>query len=194
MSLNYVEIVSVFFAILYIIAAAREHNSCWLWAIISSGLWAYASYFDYHLYIDAILQLFFVVMAFYGLYEWKYAGDKKKELKISTMKASHHIWIIIGGLALSYLIGYYFANYTPAAATYLDALTTVFSVINTFILIKKKIENWIYWIAIDALLAYLFFSRGAYFFGGLYALYVVLSVDGYFRWKRSGQWSVVSGQ
>lgn len=178
------EIVSVFFAILYIIAAAREHNSCWLWGIISSGLWAYVSYFDYHLYIDAILQLFFVVMGFVGLYEWKYGGEKKSELKITKMTLNSHIWVIIPGLIASYLAGYYFANYTQAAATYLDAITTVFSVINTFILIRKKIENWIYWIVIDVLLAYLFFSRGAYFFGGINVLYVILSVDGYYRWKR----------
>jgi len=185
MDLYYTEIGGVFFGVLYIIAAAREQNLCWLWGIISSLLWAHASYFHFHLYIDALLQLFFVLTSFYGIYEWKYGGDKHNELEISTMKTLQHVYIIIPGIILSLIAGKLFANYTQAASTYLDAFATVFSIINTFILVRKKIENWIYWIIIDILMAYLFFIRGAYFFSGLNVLYVILSVDGYYRWKKS---------
>ena len=101
------------------------------------------------------------------------------------MSLKLHLWVIVPGLLLSWLFGYFFANYTSAASTYLDAFTTIFSMINTYLLVRKKIENWFYWMVIDGMMIYLFFIRGAYYFSFLYLVYVILSVDGYLRWRKS---------
>ena len=170
---------------LYIFAAAREKPVSWIWAIISSIFWAYASYFNFKLYVDTLLQFFFIITSFIGLYHWKYGSHRLRVLPITVMSPLQHTFIILPGLGLSFIFGYFFSSYTSAASTYLDAFTTVFSILNTYLLVKKKIENWIYWMVIDGLMIYLFFNRGAYFFSALYLVYVILSIDGYLRWRKS---------
>ncbi len=169
---------------LYIFAAAREQPISWVWAIISSLFWAYASFFIFKLYVDVFLQFFFIVTSVIGLYFWRYGGAQKSQLPVSRMNILQHLYVLIIGTVLSIIFGYFFATHTQAASTYLDSMTTVFSIINTYLLVRKKIENWLYWMVIDLLMAYLFFIRGGYFFSGLYLFYVFLSIDGYQRWKK----------
>jgi nicotinamide mononucleotide transporter len=178
------EILAVIFAVLYIFAAAREQPISWVWAIISSLFWAYASFFIFKLYVDVFLQFFFIVTSVIGLYFWRYGGAQKSQLPVSRMNILQHLYVLIIGTVLSIIFGYFFATHTQAASTYLDSMTTVFSIINTYLLVRKKIENWLYWMVIDLLMAYLFFIRGGYFFSGLYLFYVFLSIDGYQRWKK----------
>lgn len=183
MNLYYSEIFAVVFALLYIFAAAREQVIAWVWAIISSLFWAYASYFIFKLYLDVGLQFFFIISSFIGLYYWKYGGNNEKVLPISRMNSKEHALILSLGILLSLVFGCFFAAYSQAASTYADAFTTVFSILNTYLLVKKRIENWVYWMVIDAAMSILFFSRGGYFFSALYLVYVIMSVDGYRRWN-----------
>lgn len=182
-NLYYSEIFAVVFALLYIFAAAREQVIAWVWAIISSLFWAYASYFIFKLYIDVGLQFFFIITSAIGLYYWKFGGDNEQVLPISRMNSKEHAIILSLGIVFSLLFGYFFATYSQAASTYADAFTTIFSILNTYLLVKKRIENWIYWMVIDAAMTILFFSRGAYFFSALYLVYVIMSIDGYRRWN-----------
>ena len=85
---------------------------------------------------------------------------------------------------LSGLVGYFFDEYTAAAATYLDAFTTVFSVIITFMVIQKKLENWLYWLVVDSVYVYLYASRGGYLFALLFLVYLVIVVMGWIRWRK----------
>lgn len=172
-------------ALIYVVLAARNNVWCWFWGIISCSFWAYASFMFYDLWLDALLQVFYVVMGFIGIYQWKYSTERKEGLTIQTMTGLHHIPIISLGLVLSYLFGYFFATYTAAAATYLDAFTTVFSVISTFLLVKKILENWLYWVVIDIVYLYLYASRGAYLFSLIMVIYVIVAVQGYFTWKKT---------
>ena len=112
-------------------------------------------------------------------------GSKQNdELQISTLNTNQHLLLISGGLVLSFLVGYFFAEYTGAAATNLDALTTVFSIIATFMVVRKILENWIYWIVVDAVYVYLYFTRGSVLFTLLMVIYTVIAIFGYLEWKK----------
>ena len=174
-------------AILYLVLATRGNPWCWFWGIISCIFWAYAAFALYGLYIDGALQLFYIAISILGIYEWKYGGKDHQELPISRLTWKQHIWIWTGGLALSWVLGAFFAAYTTAAATYLDAFTTVFSVIITFMVIRKKLENWVYWFLIDSVYVYLYWSRGGYLIALLFVVYLVIVVFGYFAWKNKIQ-------
>lgn len=171
-------------AILYLRLVARGNPWGWVWGIISCAFWAYAAFALYGLYIDGALQLFYIAISFLGIYEWKYGGKDRKELPVTRLRWQQHVWIWTGGLAWSGLIGFFFDEYTAAAATYLDAFTTVFSVIITFMVIRKKLENWIYWLLIDSVYVYLYWSRGGYLISLLFIAYLVIVVFGYFSWRR----------
>jgi len=183
-SLHWTETGAVIFGIAYVVLAAREKVACWFWGIISCGLWAYASFELYKLWVDAALQLFYVGMGFWGLYSWKFGGKRRQKLAIRVLPFPQHLKIFAAGIFLALLFGYFFDNYTPAAATYLDSFTTIFAIIATFLVVRKIMENWLYWIVIDALYTYLYLSRGAYLFALLMATYTLIAIAGFYIWKK----------
>lgn len=180
-----VEWVATITAIIYVILAARNNDWCWAFGVISSAAWALASYSLYGLYLDAILQLFYVIMGIAGIYKWQYQSDSSPtDTSISSMTKQEHIFTFAIGIPLALLFGYFFATYSEAASTYLDALTTVFAIITTFWLVQKRIENWLYWIVIDFAYVYLYGSRGAWLFAALMIINIIVAIQGWFKWKK----------
>ena len=182
---HFSEWAAVIGAILYLLLAARGNPWCWFWGIISCSFWAYAAFALYDLYIDGGLQLFYVGISFLGIYQWRYGGKDQKELSVTRLSLPQHLWIWTGGLALTFVLGAFFDTYTAAAATYLDAFTTVFSVIITFMVIQKKLDNWAYWFLIDIVYVYLYWGRGGYLIALLFVVYLVIVVFGFFSWRKA---------
>ena len=172
-------------AIFYIILAARENIWCWFWGIISCSLWAVVS-FRGKLYADAVLQLYYVAISFWGIYEWKFKPqeENKEALPITRLTIQQHLKIIVIGILLSLPFGYFLKGYTDAAATYLDSVTSVFAIITTVLVARKILENWIYWIIIDGVYIYLYGSRGMLMTAVIMVIYVIISVFGYFNWRK----------
>ena len=173
-----------FTALIYVFLAARGNIWCWFWGIMSCSFWAYASFMFYDLWLDALLQVFYVIMGVVGIYQWKFGQKGKLALFIQNLPKHQHLPIILIGGLFTFFFGYFFEQYTTAAATYLDAFTTVFSILATFLLIRKIIENWLYWIVIDVVYLYLYASRGAYLFALIMLIYVIIAVDGYLKWRK----------
>lgn len=183
-ALSWVDWVATATALIYVLLAARENIWCWFWGIISCSLWAYASFFFYQLYLDALLQLFYVAMGFVGIYQWKYGGSQQGGVPIGRLSLRQHLSLLAGGTAAALLFGYFFDEYTPAAATYWDAFTTIFSILATLILVRKILDNWAYWIVVDLIYSGLYFSRGAYLFALLMLVYVLIAALALARWAR----------
>lgn len=192
LALSWVDWTATVTALVYVVLAARENSWCWFWGIISCSLWAYASFVFYQLYLDALLQLFYVAMAVVGIYQWRYGGKAGEEAPIRRLRAGEQAALLAVGGALSYLFGYFFDNYTPAAATYWDAATTVFSVLATILLVRKLLDNWAYWVVIDAVYVGLYLSRGAYLFALLMLLYTLIAAFALAAWWRAYQLAVNS--
>lgn len=189
LALSWVDWVVTVTALVYVVLAARENVWGWLWGIVSCGLWGYASFFFYHLWLDALLQLFYVVMGVVGIYTWQ-RRDRETErggedLPITRLSGKENLVVLLGGSVVALLFGYFFDVYTPAAATYLDAFVTVFSIVTTFMLVQKKLDNWAYWVAIDGVSVYLFFSRGAYLFAFIMILYTVIAANAFIQWLKT---------
>ena len=181
---NTLEWSATLIGIVYILLAAANRPSCWIFGMVSCALWAYASYAYYLLYLDAILQVFYVAISVWGLYQWMRGTAEQTPLPIRELGSVQHLILIGGGLLLSLLFGYTFDQFTPAASTYWDAVTTVFSIITTFLLVQRIKSNWLYWLVVDAIYVFLYASRGAYLFSGLMVLYLVIATLAYFRWRK----------
>jgi len=175
-----IEIIAVFFAILYVILAAKENIWCWLAAAISVILYIYICY-TAKLYPETGLQIFYLIMAIYGYTQWK---KPKKKISIISWPLKKHILIIVFSTILSLTLGYYFDNFTEFKLPYLDSATTIFSLFATFMVTKKILENWLYWIIIDIASIYLYYSRDLTLSAGLFAFYVVLATIGFIQWKK----------
>lgn len=184
-SMHWVEWASVLSAAAYVILAARQHIACWIFGIVSAILWAYAALHFYKLYSDALLQVYYVGMGIYGWWMWQRDRQSGHTLNIQLMTARQHGQLLLVGTIFSLGLGYFFEHYTDAAASYWDAFTTVFSILTTFLVARRYLDNWLYWVVIDAVYVYLYASRGGHLFAVLNAVYVVVAIVGYLNWRRS---------
>lgn len=168
-------------SILYVILAARQLIICWLFGFIGSALYIYVCYSG-TLYIESFLQLFYVAMAVVGWLTWK--NSKPEDSNIEKWAFNKHFLniIISGGTAL--ILGFAFANYTNQANPYVDAFTTCFSLSATFMVTKKVLGNWIYWIVIDIVSIYLYGQQGYNLAAVQYLIFTVLAISGFITWNQ----------
>jgi len=171
-------------ALIYVILAARNNPWCWVFGAIACTGWAYLDVSLYNLYSDAILQVFYVIMSGIGLHQWLKGGINQKALEISRMTTREHILVIGLSSGIGLILGYFVGEYLPAAATYPDALTTSFSIVTTYLLLQRKLENWLYWIVIDLAYVAIYWSRGATLFVFIMIIYVVVAGWGYYNWRK----------
>ena len=174
------ETIAVIFSLLYVYLAAYQNNLCWLAAVISVSLYIYIC-FNAKLYAETMLQVFYFLMAIYGFYTWK---KNNSQLQISTWPIKKHLFIIFLGTILTFFLGFIFSNFTDAEMPLVDSFTTVFSVFATYMVVKKILSNWLYFIIIDIISTYLYFSRDLHLTSLLFLLYTFIAVAGFIKWNR----------
>ena len=179
------EMVAVLLSVTYLLLAIKQSLWCWVAAFISTLIYT-VLFFDASLLMDSALNLFYLVMAIYGWYLWKYGKgiNKNEELEITTYGLAKNLKIIGTLIIVSLILGYIMANYTRADFAYLDTFTTVFAVFTTYTLTKKVLENWLYWIVIDSVSIYIYINKGFYLTAVLFAFYTVLAFIAYNNWKK----------
>ena len=180
---NWIEITAVILAILYLVLAVKQNILCWVAGIMSSVLYFFIMQ-SAGLYMEAYLQVFYVVMGFYGFSQWR-AGDTNNTIfVVNTWSKYQHITAILIILALSLLSGILLETYTDAALPFLDALVTWGAVVATYMVAKKLLENWIYWFVIDATSIFLFIARDLWLTAALFMIYIVIIYFGYQSWNK----------
>ena len=176
-----IEWLGVLTGLLYVILISFKNITAWLFALLSSAIYVYLCFIS-NLFLETGLQLFYVAMAIFGWLKWKKDSLENETNIIKWDYRLHLLNILISG-SLTFIIGYIFDNFTSQANPYTDAFSTIFSLVATFMVTKKVLENWIYWVFIDAVCIYLFASRGLYLTSLLFILYTSIAVIGYFQWR-----------
>lgn len=179
-NLSLIETVAVFFSIIYVVLAAKESIWCWAAALISVSIYIYIC-FQAQLYAETGLQVFYFIMAIYGYFSWK---KNNSLLRINELAISNHILIMILGSLLTFLLGFYLSVYTDSQLPIVDSFTTIFSVIATYMVVKKILSNWLYFIIIDAVSIYLYFSRDLHMTALLFSIYTIIAIIGYWKWSK----------
>ena len=174
-----IESVAVLFSVVYVILAAKESIWCWAAAIISVSLYVYIFY-TVQLYPETGLQIFYFIMAIVGYYMW----NKQDKERIKEWSETKHLLIILFGAIFTFFMGFYFSIYTDSQMPIIDSFTTVFSIIATYMVIKKVLGNWLYWIVIDAVSVYIYFNRDLHLTSLLFVAYTIIAVFGYFAWMK----------
>jgi nicotinamide mononucleotide transporter len=181
-----VEWIAVLFALGYVLLAVRQHAWCWLLAAASSALyiWVFARG---ALYMQAVLQVFYIVMAVYGWYAWRRRSGPADEpvLAVHRWTTGQHLGALAIVIVATLGNGYWLAENSDAVAPYVDSLVTWGSVVATWMMARKVLENWLYWVLFDALAALLYWQQGLQATALLFVLYVGIAVHGYLTWRRS---------
>ena len=168
------EIAAVVFSLLYTILYLEENFWCFLFGGLGATLFTYLCWIR-KIYAESFLQLFYIAFAIYGYL------NVGAEWSAAAWPWSMHLPFLGGGAVLMAVIGMYLSKGTESKMPYLDAFTTVFSLIATYIMVSFVHENWLYWIIIDAVSIYLYYKRKLYFGSILFFIYFLLSIKGYFE-------------
>ena len=163
--------------------AARESFWNFPVAIVSCGLYVLV-YQQTQLYSDRNLQGFFIALNAYGWYAWRYGGRGRAPLAVGRTTPAEWLGSALFAAAYTAGFGYYLRHHTDAAFPYLDSLTTGVSLAAQFLMMRKRLENWLLWLAVDAVYVPMLWAKGLYPTSLLYALYLALAAYGYWQWRK----------
>lgn len=177
-----IEWVAAGLALGYLLLAIRQSPWCWAFAIVSAVLYLVV-FARAGLVMQAALQVFYVGMAVYGWRAWRGSGSTAP-VAISRWTARRHLlaWTAVGAFALvnGAIVG---RRSGGSVVPYVDAAIAWGSVLTTWMVARKVLENWLYWIVVDTVAVALYWHQGFHATAGLYVLYVLIAVRGYLAWR-----------
>ena len=160
----------------------------WLWIVgaimpVVHGV----LYFQSGIYADAAMQLYYVLAGVYGLVVWKRRPKKSDDghIRHTPMK-----WIVplVAVYAVLHVVFYFFlSEYTDSRVPLFDSMSTALSIVAMWMLSRKWVEQGLVWLVVDMISVGLYIYKGIPITAGLYALYCILAVAGYVRWRRQAQ-------
>jgi len=176
------EILAMVAGVGYAVLAALRNRLCWVSGAVSSAAAALAAGLRL-LPMQSALQVFFVGMSLYGWVSWS-KSSSDDELAVGVWPLGWHLGVALLCIALTFLSAHLLAAETNAAWPLLDSLTTWFSLFATWLAARAKLENWLYWIAIDGVLVFLFYVQDLPFLALLNVLFIGIAAGGYIAWRR----------
>lgn len=180
-----VEVLGALLGVVYIFLSIKQNIWTWGVGLLSSILYVYV-YFTSKFYADMGLQMYYVAVSIYGWYFWLKgnAVNQEEELKASKTPKKYWIWIVLASVVLFLFIHFVLRNYTDSPVPVADSVTTALSVVATWMLARKYVEQWLFWVFIDAFSAYLYAIKGLFPTVLLFVVYTVMAIVGYFKWMK----------
>lgn len=203
LSTHWLDIVTTILGLIYLVLEYRASIALWVVGIVMPAMDIYL-YWSHGLYGDAGMAVYYTLAAIYGYAVWKFGakwkamikrkGSDKKEGASAVSSSSEELPVtffprrlILRTLVffvLAWAATYYvLVAYTNSTVPLLDAFTNALSFVGLWALARKYVEQWLFWIAVDVVCCYLYVVKGIPFKAGLYGLYVVIAVMGYWKWK-----------
>jgi nicotinamide mononucleotide transporter len=180
---TWLELVAVVLALLMVLANMRVNPIGWPLAIISSLLYALL-FANSKLYGEAGLQLIFVVLAFWGWWQWvRGTGARGLPLVVTRMKPYARWSALLLTLLAWPALGLLLNHGTDSDRPFSDALATVASITGQVLLGRKWLETWPVWLMVNLFSVWLFASKALWLTTALYAVFAVLSILGWRAWR-----------
>ena len=184
---NWIEIVGAILSLIYLDLSIKAKVSLWFYGIVSS-LFYIVVFFQTKFYADMSLQFYYVFISIYGWLNWKRGKPESKEELTTTQLTKKLTLILILVTFLVYIVYYLIlSKFTDSTIPKADSLVGAFSIVGTWMLARKLIENWLVWIIADGLCVGLYIYKGLYPTTILFVIYTIMAVVGYFQWKKQMQ-------
>ncbi len=183
-TLSPLEVVAVVMALLYLLLAIRQNIWCWFGAGISTAIYVYL-FFDAKLYMQSALNGFYFAMAVYGWVVWRSGQTDEEQLPVVSWPLMTHVYAILLIVAVGLINGYLLHTQTDSQHAYVDAITAWAAIWATFLVARKVLENWWYWLVIDVASIFIYWSRDLQLTSVLFAVYVLMIPFGLVSWARS---------
>ncbi len=184
MTFSPVEAAAVLFGIVSVFLSVRENIWSWPTAIVNVSLYILVFY-KARLYADMALQVVYIAISIYGWHQWLHGGRGRTALPVSRGTPRLFLGLFGIGAGASLLLGTLLSRHTDASLPYVDSAATATSLVAQWLMARKILENWIVWVAVDVVYIGMFLTKSLHLTALLYAVFLILSVMGYRRWKRS---------
>ena len=185
LSANYIEVLGAVLGVVYIFLSIRQNIFTWPVGLLTSALYVYV-FFVSKFYADMALQVYYVVVSIYGWYYWLHGSPGNEQDNLPVVFTPRKLWIFLGmaSVILFFLIVFVLENYTDSPIPVWDALTTALSLVATWMLARKYLENWLIWIFVDFLSSALYAVKNLWPTVILFVVYTVMALQGYYSWKK----------
>ncbi|MBR6437745.1 MAG: nicotinamide mononucleotide transporter [Bacteroidales bacterium] len=180
---HWLDIVTTVLGLAYILFEYRA--SVWMWFVgFLMQTLGIVLYYQKGLYADCGMEFYYLSMTVYGYWRWVHGSSEKKELKIRHFPRKLLLpWIGVI-LAVWGVIYWLLITFTNSNVPIADSFTTALSIVGIWALAHKYLEQWFIWIAVDVVTCALYFYKEIPFKASLYALYVIIAIFGYFKWRK----------
>lgn len=182
-----IEIIGAISLLISVIFLAKKKIIGWVFSIIGVILYSIV-FLETKLYADFLIQFIFLFQSFYGIHIWnKHKKDNNKllkETKVSLLtnkkRLLYSFYMLIVFIGTALLLD----NYTDANFPYVDSFVSTISIFANWLLTIRKLDSWIIWIFADIIFIWLFISTGLYVSAGLYFIFLINAIYGFFSWKK----------
>ena len=182
------EILGVITGIVYLWLEYKASIYLWIAGIIMPAIYIFV-YYNAGLYADFGINIYYLLIALYGWVAWKTGftlfGSKEPKRELPISHAPRRAWIkaTVAFIVALFIIAYVLINHTDSTVPWSDSFTTALSIVGMWMLARKYIEQWWVWCVVDAACSALYVYKGLYFTAVLYAVYAIISIFGYLKWK-----------
>ncbi|OXA75695.1 nicotinamide riboside transporter PnuC [Flavobacterium frigidimaris] len=177
-----IELFGAIFGFLSVYFTIRQNIWCWYFGLLQVTLYCFVFYTS-KLYSDMILHIIYIFLQVFGWYNWKYGGTNKSTLRVTFLKNTT-FWIGLTVIATLFT-GYIMQTKTDASYPYEDAFIMIASLVAQYLMIKKVLESWLFWIIVDVVAIIIYAYKDLYFTTALYVLFLVMAIIGYLEWKKA---------
>jgi nicotinamide mononucleotide transporter len=163
-------------------------QNIWNWPIgIANNIFYVIVFYKFGLYADSGLQFVYIAIAFYGWWNWLHGGVNHSELKVNRVSASGLLGYAVMAATETLVLYWLLRRFTPSTVPFADALTTALFLTAQYMMSRKLVENWWFWIIGDVLVIGLYIYKHLYLTSGLYVVFLALSIAGLLEWWRAAR-------
>lgn len=180
------EIIGTIVGIVYLVLEFRASYYLWIAGLVMPAIYLFV-YYNAGLYADFGINVYYCLASVYGLIVWKVKqkrgmSDVGTPLRISRMPLRLYLPAFLVFMVLLVVIAWVLIRFTNSTVPWLDSFTTSLSIVALWMLARKYAEQWLAWVAVDAVSAGLYIYKSLHFTAGLYLLYTIIAIFGYRKW------------
>ena len=179
---SYIELIAVFFGLICVWYMKKESVLAFPTGIVNVLIYVYI-FFDASLYANAAINGFFFLTSVYGWYNWTRKNSNAETIRITKSSKLELLLSFLAVILFFIIIRIVLGKYTTSTIPTWDAATTAVYIVASWLLSRKKIENWLLWIAADAVMIGLCSWQGLYFTAFQYLVFTIIAIMGYREWK-----------
>ena len=186
-----IEILGTLVGLAYLWLEYRASIYLWIASIIMPAIYLVV-YYNAGLYADFGINIYYLAIAIYGWAAWRFGfklfgrNDEVQNQELPITRMPRKVWTVaaLASCALTLIIAWVLISFTDSTVPWADAFTTALSVVGMWMLARKYIEQWWVWLIVDVACVALYIYKDLYFTAALYALYAIVAIFGYRKWKQ----------